>query len=83
MINSIESGGSVFASSGFNALRFLDLAKSEKITWYSCVPTMLQAILLRAEKNKELAKQLNLRFITNTICSYNNTNLKSYNSKCL
>ena len=30
LLSSIESGGSVFASSGFNALKFLDLAKSGK-----------------------------------------------------
>tara|TARA_B100000287_G_scaffold419509_1_gene457818 strand:- start:774 stop:2279 length:1506 start_codon:yes stop_codon:yes gene_type:complete len=69
LLSSIESGGSVFASSGFNALKFLDLAKSEKITWYSGVPTMHQAILLRAERNKDLPKQLNLRFIRSSSAS--------------
>ena len=66
---SIKSGASVCASSGFNALKFLELAKSEKITWYSGVPTMHQAILLRAEKNLELAKNLNLRLIRSSSAS--------------
>jgi len=66
---SIRSGASVCASNGFNALKFLELAKSEKITWYSGVPTMHQAILLRAEKNLELAKNLNLRLIRSSSAS--------------
>ena len=66
---SIKSGASVCASNGFNALKFLELAKSEKITWYSGVPTMHQAILLRAEKNLELAKNLNLRLIRSSSAS--------------
>ena len=66
---SIKSGSSVCATNGFNALKFLELAKSEKITWYSGVPTMHQAILLRAEKNLELAKNLNLRLIRSSSAS--------------
>ena len=66
---SIRSGASICASNGFNALKFLELAKSEKITWYSGVPTMHQAILLRAEKNLELAKNLNLRLIRSSSAS--------------
>ena len=66
---SIRSGASICASNGFNALNFLELAKSEKITWYSGVPTMHQAILLRAEKNLELAKNLNLRLIRSSSAS--------------
>ena len=66
---SMRSGASVCTSNGFNALKFLELAKSEKITWYSGVPTMHQAILLRAEKNLELAKNLNLRLIRSSSAS--------------
>ncbi len=66
---SARSGASVCASNGFNALKFLDLAKNEKITWYSGVPTMHQAILLRAEKNPDLAKNLNLRFARSSSAS--------------
>ena len=66
---SIKSGASVCATNGFNALKFLELAQSEKITWYSGVPTMHQAILLRAEKNLELAKNLNLRLIRSSSAS--------------
>ena len=65
----MKVGASVCASSGFNALKFLDLAKSEKITWYSGVPTMHQAILMRADKNLELAKNLKLRFLRSSSAS--------------
>jgi acyl-CoA synthetase (AMP-forming)/AMP-acid ligase II len=67
--SSMKSGASICASTGFNALRFLELAKSEKITWYSGVPTMHQTIMLRAEKNLELAKSLNLRLVRSSSAS--------------
>tara|TARA_B100001250_G_scaffold357159_1_gene332720 strand:+ start:6016 stop:7524 length:1509 start_codon:yes stop_codon:yes gene_type:complete len=69
LATSMKVGASVYASSGFNALKFLEFANSEKITWYSGVPTMHQAILLRAEKNLELAKNLKLRFIRSSSAS--------------
>ena len=66
---SVKVGASICTTNGFNALKFLELAKSQKITWYSGVPTMHQAILLRAEKNKILAKNLNLKFIRSSSAS--------------
>ena len=66
---SAKVGASVCASNGFNALKFLDLAKTQNITWYSGVPTMHQAILLRAQKNSDKAKKLNLRFIRSSSAS--------------
>ena len=66
---SANVGASVCASNGFNALKFLDLAETQNITWYSGVPTMHQAILLRAQKNSDKAKKLNLRFIRSSSAS--------------
>ena len=66
---SAKVGASVCASNGFNALKFLDLAETQNITWYSGVPTMHQAILLRAQKNSDKAKKLNLRFIRSSSAS--------------
>ena len=66
---SMKVGASVCAGNGFNAIKFLEIAKSEKITWYSGVPTMHQAILLRAEKKLELAKNLKLKFIRSSSAS--------------
>ena len=77
---SMKVGASVCASNGFNAIKFLEIAKSEKITWYSGVPTMHQAILLRAEKNLKLSKDLKLKFIRSSSASLPPTvfeNLKS------
>ena len=69
LCSSIFAGASVYASSGFNALKFLENAKKEKITWYSGVPTMHQGILLRAQKNTSLAESLSLRFIRSSSAS--------------
>jgi acyl-CoA synthetase (AMP-forming)/AMP-acid ligase II len=66
---SIAAGASVYASSGFNALKFLEKAKSENITWYSGVPTMHQAILMRAKRNLILAENLGLRFVRSSSAS--------------
>ena len=66
---SAKVGASVCASNGFNALKFLDLAETQNITWYSGVPTMHQAILLRAQKNSNKARKLNLRFIRSSSAS--------------
>ena len=69
LATSMKVGASVCASSGFNAIKFLELANSEKITWYSGVPTMHQTILLRASRNHEIAKNLKLRFIRSSSAS--------------
>ena len=66
---SAKVGASVCASNGFNALKFFDLAETQNISWYSGVPTMHQAILLRAQKNSDKAKKLNLRFIRSSSAS--------------
>ena len=69
LASSMKAGASVCASNGFNAIKFLDIAKSEKITWYSGVPTMHQAILLRARRNLEITKVLKLRLIRSSSAS--------------
>jgi len=84
LATSMKVGASVCASNGFNAIKFLELAKSEKITWYSGVPTMHQTILLRTEKNLELAKDLKLRFLRSSSASLPPAVFKKLNSifKC-
>jgi len=66
---SMSKGASVCCSAGFNALKFMDLAAAEQISWYSGVPTMHQALLLRAQRNAEQAKALSLRFIRSSSAS--------------
>ena len=66
---SISAGSSVCCTQGFNALKFFELAKSEKITWYSGVPTMHQTILLRGQRQVDAAEALKLRFIRSSSAS--------------
>ena len=59
----LSAGGEVCCSPGFNALKFFSWVDEVKPTWYTGVPTMHQAILLRAPGNTEIVKQHRLRFI--------------------
>ena len=59
----LSAGGEVFCSPGFNALKFFAWLDEVKPTWYTGVPTMHQAILLRAPGNAESVKNHRLRFI--------------------
>ena len=63
LLSSLFSGGNIFTSTGFNALKFFSWLKVFSPTWYSAVPTMHQAILSRANRNSEIIAQTNLRFI--------------------
>ncbi|MDA8048445.1 MAG: acyl--CoA ligase [Rhodospirillales bacterium] len=68
-LSSLAAGAGVSCTSGFNAIRFLSQAEDVRPTWYSAVPTMHQAILARAEREKERARALNLRFIRSSSSS--------------
>ena len=57
------AGGSVVCTPGFNALRFFTWLEEVKPSWYTAVPTMHQAILARAPRNKEACEAAGLRFI--------------------
>ena len=59
----LSAGGEVCCSPGFNALKFFTWLDEVKPTWYTGVPTMHQAILLRAPGNQESVKNHRLRFI--------------------
>ena len=59
----LSAGGEVCCSPGFNALKFFSWLDEVKPTWYTGVPTMHQAILLRAPGNAEAVKNHRLRFI--------------------
>ena len=69
LATSMSKGASVCCTGGFNALKFLDQARDEKISWYSGVPTMHQAILLRAKRQADTAKGLGLRLIRSSSAS--------------
>jgi acyl-CoA synthetase (AMP-forming)/AMP-acid ligase II len=59
----LSAGGEVSCSPGFNALKFFGWLAEVRPTWYTGVPTMHQAILLRAANNAEAIAGHRLRFI--------------------
>ncbi|MFI5245136.1 MAG: acyl--CoA ligase [Gemmatimonadales bacterium] len=59
----LSAGGAVCCTSGFNALKFFGWLSEANPTWYTAVPTMHQAILLRAPKNADAVAKSRLRFI--------------------
>ena len=63
VLASLESGASVYCTPGFDALRFFGWLEDADPTWYSAVPTMHQAILARASRNRERVRRARLRFI--------------------
>jgi acyl-CoA synthetase (AMP-forming)/AMP-acid ligase II len=69
VLATLESGGSMFCSSGFDALRFFSLLDELKPTWFSAVPTMHQAILSRAKRNKVVIENSRLKFIRSSSAS--------------
>ena len=54
---------------GFNALKFFAWFEEASPTWYTAVPTMHQAILTRAERNKDDHRRGRLRFIRSSSSS--------------
>jgi oxalate---CoA ligase len=62
-------GSSVVCSPGFDALKFFGWLRDFQPTWYSAVPTMHQAILSRAQKNRDVIKAVPLRFIRSSSSS--------------
>ena len=63
LLSSIVTGSSLVCTSGFNALTFYGSLKNFNPTWITAVPTMYQAILSRASRNKEIIQSSNLRFL--------------------
>jgi oxalate---CoA ligase len=68
-LSSLSAGASVICTPGFNALHFFRWLDVERPTWYTAVPTMHQAILMRAERNAEIIKRAPLRFIRSSSSS--------------
>ena len=76
LLSSLFSGGNIFTSTGFNALKFFSWLKVFSPTWYSAVPTMHQAILSRANRNSEIIAQTKLRFIRSSSAPLPSTTMK-------
>jgi acyl-CoA synthetase (AMP-forming)/AMP-acid ligase II len=69
VLSSLSAGSSIYCSPGFNALKVYGWFKEVAPTWYTAVPTMHQAILLRANRNSDIIEQMHLRFIRSSSSS--------------
>jgi acyl-CoA synthetase (AMP-forming)/AMP-acid ligase II len=69
VLSSLSAGASVVCTPGFNALKFFAWLEEAAPTWYSAVPTMHQAILARAERNREIIERRRLRLIRSSSAS--------------
>src|SRR5262249_3351151 len=65
----LSAGGEVWCTPGFNALKFFGWMAEARPTWYTAVPTMHQAILMRARKNLDVIRAHPLRFIRSSSSS--------------
>ena len=66
---SVVAGAEVVCTSGFDAMRFFSWVRDFKPTWYTAVPTMHQAILGRALRNRDIVDKSQLRFIRSSSAS--------------
>jgi len=65
----LSAGSQVFCTPGFSALKFFGWMDEAKPTWYTAVPTMHQAIVSRAPKNREVIARHPLRFMRSSSSS--------------
>jgi len=66
---SLCAGGQIWCTPGFNALRFFAQLDDASPTWFTAVPTMHQAILSRAARNKEVIDRAKIRFLRSSSAS--------------
>jgi acyl-CoA synthetase (AMP-forming)/AMP-acid ligase II len=69
VLSSLAGGASVNCTPGFNALKFFGWFDEVKPSWYTAVPTMHQAILLRADRNKDEIARGRLRLVRSSSAS--------------
>ncbi|MBN9498335.1 MAG: AMP-binding protein [Alphaproteobacteria bacterium] len=69
VLSSLAAGGGTVCTPGFNALKFFGWLDEVKPSWYTAVPTMHQAILARADRNKDSLARAGLRFIRSSSAS--------------
>jgi len=72
VLSSLSAGAGVCCTPGFNALQFFAQLRDVGPSWYTAVPTMHQAILARAERNREAIDAVPLRFIRSSSASLPN-----------
>ncbi len=59
----LHSGGTVIATTGFDATRFFDLLAKRKPTWFQAVPTALGELRLLAGHDATVVESHSLRFL--------------------
>ena len=69
VLASLDAGGTVICTPGFNALRFFAWLDETAPTWVTAVPTMHQAILARAPRNREVVARRRLRLLRSSSSS--------------
>ena len=69
VLGSLGAGAGVCCTPGFNAMKFFRWMKEAKPTWYTAVPTMHQAILSRAGRNRDIIESVPLRLIRSSSAS--------------
>jgi len=69
VLTSLGAGAAVYCTPGFNALKVFSWFEDAVPTWYTAVPTMHQAILARAERNRDAVAKIDLRLIRSSSSS--------------
>ena len=69
LLSSVSAGALVSCAPAFDALQFFRWFAETGPTWYSAVPTMHQAILARAARNKDIVERSRLRLIRSSSSS--------------
>jgi len=67
--SSLFAGGSICATPGFDAIRIFRWFAEARPSWYTAVPTMHQAILARAARNREIVDALRLSLVRSSSAS--------------
>ncbi len=63
VLSTLDAGGSVVCTPGFDASAFFGLIDGFRPTWFTAVPTMHQALLGLADSNRETIARRPLRFV--------------------
>ncbi len=69
VLSSVAAGGAVCCTPGFNAFRFFGWLGAVRPTWITAVPTMFQALLPYAERNREIIAAGRLRLLRTSSAS--------------
>ena len=68
-LSSMAARASIACTSGFDATQFFNWVDALSPTWYTAVPTIHQAVLARADDNREIIERRPLRFIRSSSSS--------------